>query len=107
MSELIRLFMKNPSPQIKGMVIGVSTRRPKKPNSALRKVVKVRTRFGDFIAYVPGEAHSINLHNTILIRPGRTKDLPGVNYKVIRGKYDASAPIRSTSRSKYGVKRGI
>ena len=93
------------APQIKGIVIKVFTMTPKKPNSALRKVVKIRTKNGELIAYVPGEKHSINIHSCVLVRAGRTQDLPGVNYKVIRGKYDALPPIRSTSRSKYGVKR--
>jgi small subunit ribosomal protein S12 len=92
-------------PQIKGIVIKVFTMTPKKPNSALRKVVKIKTTLGELIAYVPGENHTINIHNIILVRSGKTQDLPGVNYKVIRGKYDALAPIRSTSRSKYGVKK--
>ena len=91
-------------PQRKGIITKVFTMTPKKPNSALRKVLKVITRIGDIIAYVPGEKHTINIHNIVLLKRGRTKDLPGVKYKVIRGKYDAIAPIRSTSRSKYGIK---
>lgn len=91
-------------PHIKGIVLKVYTMTPKKPNSALRKVVKIKTHIGILIAYVPGENHTINIHNIVLVRAGRTQDLPGVNYKVIRGKYDALPPIRSTSRSKYGVK---
>lgn len=91
---------------MKGIVTRIYAMTPKKPNSALRKVVKVKIQGEEVVAYVPGERHTLNIHNMILIRPGRTQDLPGVKYKVIRGKYDAEAPKRSTSRSKYGVKKG-
>lgn len=97
--------MKGGKPQIKGTITRIYVLAPKKPNSALRKVVKVNTREGEVVAYVPGERHTLNMHNIVLIRPGRTQDLPGVRFKVIRGKYDAEAPKRSTSRSKYGVKK--
>jgi small subunit ribosomal protein S12 len=79
---------------------------PKKPNSAIRKVVKVKLNKPKNMivtAYIPGEKHSIAVHNIVLLRPGKTQDLPGVNYKVIRGPYDAKPPIRTTSRSKYGT----
>lgn len=97
-------------PQIKGIVTKLFTMTPKKPNSALRKVAKVR--LGNYynnkevLAYIVGEKHSLAVHNTVLIRPGNTQDLPGVKFKVIRGARDCKGPIRSTSRSKYGTKKG-
>jgi small subunit ribosomal protein S12 len=99
-----RIYNTMPVPHIKGIVFKVFTMTPKKPNSALRKVLKLKTSFGDLLAYIPGENHSINIHNIVLIRAGRTQDLPGVSFKVIRGKFDALSPVRSSSRSKYGVK---
>lgn len=96
-------------PQIKGIVVKLITMTPKKPNSALRKVAKVRLgktyNFKEVLAYIIGEKHSLAVHNTILIRPGKTQDLPGVRYKVIRGALDCKGPIRSSSRSKYGTKK--
>ena len=92
--------------QKKGICLKVFTRTPKKPNSALRKVAKVLIKGQlEVLAYIPGEKHTLALHNTVLIKPGKTKDLPGVRYKVIRGALDCKAPLRSSSRSKYGTKR--
>lgn len=98
-------LMKNP--QRKGVCLKVYTRAPKKPNSALRKLVKVRlTNLLDVIAYVPGEGHNLQEHSMVLIKGGRVKDLPGVKYRVIRGKLDVQGVLnRKTSRSKYGTKK--
>ena len=93
-------------PQIKGLITKLFTMTPKKPNSALRKVAKILIKGQiEVLAYIPGEKHTLALHNTVLIIPGKTKDLPGVRYKVIRGALDCKAPLRSSSRSKYGTKR--
>ena len=96
-------------PQIKGIVVKLLTMTPKKPNSALRKVAKVRLgkiyNFKEVLAYIIGEKHSLAIHNTVLIRPGQTQDLPGVRYKIVRGARDCKGPIRSSSRSKYGTKK--
>lgn len=95
-------------PQIKGVILKVYNITPKKPNSALRKVAKVFIKkLGKVIAYIPGEKHSINVHNEVLICKGKIQDLVNVNYKIIRGPLDAKFPIRSTSRSKYGTPRSI
>lgn len=82
-------------PQIKGIILKVFTMTPKKPNSALRKVAKVKLNKGIgtrkqkiIIAYIPGERHTLSTHNIVLIRPGKTKDLPGLKYKIIRGTLD-------------------
>ena len=98
-------LMKNP--QRKGVCLKVYTRAPKKPNSALRKLVKVRlTNLLDVIAYIPGEGHNLQEHSMVLIKGGRVKDLPGVKYRVIRGKLDVQGVLnRKTSRSKYGTKK--
>ena len=98
-------LMKNP--QRKGVCLKVYTRAPKKPNSALRKLVKVRlTNSIDVIAYIPGEGHNLQEHSMVLIKGGRVKDLPGVKYRVIRGKLDVQGVLnRKTSRSKYGTKK--
>lgn len=95
------------SPQRKGVCLKVYTRAPKKPNSALRKLVKVRlTNSIDVIAYIPGEGHNLQEHSMVLIKGGRVKDLPGVKYRVIRGKLDVQGVLnRKTSRSKYGTKK--
>lgn len=94
-------------PQKRGVCIRVYTTTPKKPNSALRKVCKVRLSNGqEVIAYIPGEGHNLQEHSIVLIRGGRVKDLPGVRYHVIRGVYDcAGVEGRRKSRSLYGVKR--
>ncbi|MEO0262248.1 MAG: 30S ribosomal protein S12 [candidate division WOR-3 bacterium] len=94
-------------PQKRGVCIRVYTTTPKKPNSALRKVAKVRLSNGkEIIAYIPGEGHNLQEHSVVLVRGGRVKDLPGVKYHIIRGKYDcAGVEGRKQSRSKYGTKR--
>lgn len=94
-------------PQMKGVVIRVFTRKPKKPNSALRKLAKVRLSNGREVdAYIMGEGHSLQEHGVVLVRGGRTPDMPGVRYKIVRGKYDLGGVVgRKTSRSKYGKKR--
>ena len=94
------------SPQKRGFCTRVYTTTPKKPNSALRKVAKVRLTNGfEVIGYIPGEGHNLQEHSVVMIRGGRVKDLPGVRYKVIRGTLDASGVSdRKQSRSMYGVK---
>jgi small subunit ribosomal protein S12 len=93
-------------PQRKGICLKVYTKTPKKPNSALRKVAKVRlTSKYTIITYIPGIGHTLQEHSVILIRGGRVQDLPGVKYHAIRGKYDLLGILkRKTSRSKYGTK---
>ena len=95
------------SPQKKGVCLLVYTKTPKKPNSALRKVARVRLSNGSsVIAYIPGEGHNLQEHSVVLVRGGRVKDLPGVKYHIIRGVYDLHCvSSRKTSRSKYGVKK--
>ena len=95
------------NPQKKGICLRVYTRTPKKPNSATRKVTKVRlTNKQEVIAYIPGEGHSLQEHSVVAVRGGRVKDLPGVKYHLVRGRYDlAGVALRSNSRSKYGTKR--
>jgi small subunit ribosomal protein S12 len=96
------------SPQKRGVCIQVRTMTPKKPNSALRKVARVRLTNGmEVSAYIPGEGHNLQEHSVVLIRGGRVKDLPGVRYHVIRGTLDtAGVDERNRGRSKYGSKRG-
>lgn len=91
----------------RGVCTKVYTTTPKKPNSALRKVAKVRLSNGvEVIAYIPGEGHNLQEHSIVLLRGGRVKDLPGVRYHIVRGALDASGvDKRSQSRSKYGTKR--
>ena len=91
----------------RGVCLQVMTRTPKKPNSAMRKVAKVRLTNGyEVIAYIPGEGHNLQEHSIVLVRGGRVKDLPGVRYHVVRGTLDATGvEKRRRSRSKYGVKR--
>jgi small subunit ribosomal protein S12 len=94
-------------PQKRGVCIRVYTTTPKKPNSALRKVAKVRLSNGrEVIAYIPGIGHNLQEHSVVLVRGGRVKDLPGVKYHIIRGALDAAGvENRRKSRSKYGAKR--
>jgi len=95
------------SPQRRGVCTRVYTTTPKKPNSALRKVCRVRLTSGiEVTAYIPGEGHNLQEHSIVLVRAGRVRDLPGVRYKVIRGTLDAS-PVRDRkkARSRYGVKK--
>ena len=95
------------SPQRRGVCVRVFTSTPKKPNSALRKVARVRLTNGiEVTAYIPGVGHNLQEHSMVLIRGGRVKDLPGVRYHIIRGTQDtAGVDGRSQSRSKYGTKR--
>jgi len=94
-------------PQKRGVCTRVYTTTPKKPNSALRKVARVRLSNGfEVTAYIPGEGHNLQEHSIVSIRGGRVKDLPGVRYHIVRGTYDTSGVEgRTRSRSKYGVKR--
>lgn len=94
-------------PQKRGVCVRVYTSTPKKPNSALRKVARVRlTNSIEVTAYIPGEGHNLQEHSIVLIRGGRVKDLPGVRYHIIRGTLDtAGVADRKKGRSKYGVKR--
>ena len=95
------------SPQKKGVCLKVYTRTPKKPNSAIRKIARVRLTNGmDVIAYIPGEGHNLQEHSVVLVRGGRVKDLPGVKYHLIRGVYDLQGiSSRKKGRSKYGTKK--
>ena len=94
-------------PQRRGVCVRVYTSTPKKPNSALRKIARVRLTNGmEVTSYIPGEGHNLQEHSLVLIRGGRVKDLPGVRYHVIRGTLDTvGVEGRRTSRSKYGTKR--
>lgn len=96
-----------PSPFKRGVCVKVTTMTPKKPNSALRKVARVRLTNGmEVTAYIPGEGHSLQEHSVVLIRGGRVKDLPGVRYHIVRGVLDATGVEgRKQQRSKYGTKR--
>jgi small subunit ribosomal protein S12 len=95
------------SPQKRGVCIQVKTQTPKKPNSALRKVARVRLSNGmEVTAYIPGEGHNLQEHSVVLIRGGRVKDLPGVRYHIVRGALDAAGvDERRRGRSKYGSKK--
>ncbi len=97
------------SPQKRGVCVQVKTTTPKKPNSALRKIARVRLSNGiEVTAYIPGEGHELQEHSVVLIRGGRVKDLPGVRYHIIRGALDASGVAnRRQGRSKYGSKRTV
>lgn len=97
----------NQCPQRIGVCLRVFTRAPKKPNSAVRKLAKVRlTNRRNVIAYIPGEGHNLQQHSIVMVRGGRVKDLPGVNYHIIRGIKDlAGVRNRLNARSKYGVKK--
>jgi small subunit ribosomal protein S12 len=100
--------VKSPSPFKRGVCLKVFTTTPKKPNSALRKVARVRlTNQMEVTAYIPGEGHKLQEHSVVMIRGGRVKDLPGVRYHIVRGRYDSvGVEGRKQERSKYGVKRG-
>lgn len=98
----------NGKPIVKGICLKVLVRKPKKPNSALRKIAKIRilSTKKTIHAYIPGEGHTLQAHGTVLIRGGRVRDLPGVKYRCIRGKFDLLGVYnRKTSRSKYGRKK--
>ena len=102
-----RKFGETSSPIKRGVVVQVRTMTPKKPNSALRKVARVRlSNKQEVTAYIPGEGHELAEHSVVMIRGGRVKDLPGIQYQVVRGVLDTGGVIgRKTSRSKYGTKR--
>ena len=95
------------APQKRGVCIRVTTTTPKKPNSAQRKIARVRLTNGmETTSYIPGEGHNLQEHSVVLIRGGRVKDLPGVRYHIVRGKLDAQGVKgRKNSRSLYGTKR--
>jgi small subunit ribosomal protein S12 len=109
--EKIRTKTKSPAlqgcPEKRGVCIRVYTQTPKKPNSALRKVAKVRLTNGfEVIGYIPGEGHNLQEHSVVMIRGGRVKDLPGVRYHILRGVLDTQGvKNRKQRRSKYGAKR--
>jgi small subunit ribosomal protein S12 len=107
-NALKRKAVKTVNPQKRGVCTVVKTATPKKPNSALRKVARVRlSNKQEVTAYIPGEGHNLAEHSVVLIRAGRVKDLPGVKYHVIRGKYDAlGVEKRNKGRSKYGTRAG-
>lgn len=96
-----------PSPQKRGVCTSVKTTTPKKPNSALRKIARVRLSNGiEVTSYIPGEGHNLQEHSVVLVRGGRVKDLPGTRYHIIRGTLDtAGVADRKKGRSKYGAKR--
>ena len=96
-------------PQRRGICTRVYTTTPKKPNSAIRKVARVKLTTGfEVTAYIPGEGHTLQEHSIVLVRGGRVKDLPGVRYKVVRGALDATGvKDRQQSRSKYGAKKPV
>ena len=102
-----RMVRERGAPQKRGVCVQVKTTTPKKPNSALRKVARVRLSNGmEVTAYIPGEGHELQEHSVVLIRGGRVPDLPGVRYHIIRGALDASGVAnRKQGRSKYGSKR--
>ena len=108
--EAQRVKTKSPAlagaPQKRGVCVRVYTQTPKKPNSALRKVARVRLTNGmEVTSYIPGEGHNLQEHSVVLVRGGRVKDLPGVRYKVVRGTLDAAGVSdRKKARSQYGVK---
>ena len=97
----------NGCPQKRGVCLNVTTTSPKKPNSALRKIARIRRTNGEEgTCYIPGEGHNLQEHSVVLIRGGRVKDLPGVRYHIIRGTLDAAGVAnRKQARSKYGAKR--
>jgi len=102
-----RKFAENASPFKRGVVLLVRTMTPRKPNSALRKVARVRlSNKQEVTAYIPGEGHELAEHSVVIIRGGKVKDLAGVKYQVVRGKLDTTGVVgRKTSRSRYGAKK--
>ena len=106
-NSLRRKTMDSPSPQKRGVCTAVKTATPKKPNSALRKIARVRLSNGiEVTSYIPGEGHNLQEHSVVLVRGGRVKDLPGTRYHVIRGTLEtAGVQGRMQARSKYGTKR--
>lgn len=109
--EKVRYKSKSPAlmkcPQKRGVCLQVKTQTPKKPNSALRKVARVRLTGGvEVTSYIPGVGHNLQEHSIVLVRGGRVKDLPGVRYHIVRGTLDSQGVVdRKKSRSKYGAKR--
>ena len=109
--KVVKTKSKSPAlqkcPQKRGVCLQVRTRTPKKPNSALRKIARVRlTNSIEVTAYIPGEGHNLQEHSIVMIRGGRVSDLPGVRYHIVRGSLDASGvESRRRSRSKYGTKK--
>lgn len=103
-----RRFGESSSPFKRGVVLSVRTMTPKKPNSALRKVARVRlSNKQEVTAYIPGEGHELAEHSIVMIRGGRVKDLPGVKYHIVRGKFDTTGVVgRKSARSRYGTKKG-
>lgn len=106
-NSLKRKLLLLPSPMKRGVCIKVTTMTPKKPNSALRKIAKVRLTNGfEVMAYIPGEGHNLQEHSVVVIRGGRVKDLPGVRYHIVRGVLDTQGvSTRRRGRSQYGAKR--
>ena len=106
-NTLKRRPVQKKAPYKRGVCLVVKTQTPRKPNSALRKVARVRLSNGSEItAYIPGEGHRLQEHSVVLVRGGRVKDLPGIKYTIVRGKYDlAGVEKRKTSRSIYGTKK--
>jgi small subunit ribosomal protein S12 len=102
-----RTMLRKGAPFKRGVCVKVTTMTPKKPNSALRKVARVRLSNGtEVTAYIPGEGHNLQEHSIVMIRGGKVKDLPGVRYHIVRGRYDATGVEgRNRSRSIYGTKR--
>lgn len=102
-----RTLLRRGSPFLRGVCVKVTTMTPKKPNSAIRKIARVRLSNGtEVTAYIPGEGHNLQEHSIVLIRGGRVKDLPGVRYHIVRGVYDTQGVAnRHRSRSMYGAKR--
>lgn len=100
-------YYRRPTPLRRGVCTSVFTRTPRKPNSALRKVARVRlSNRQEVSAYIPGEGHNLQEHSVVLVKAGRRPDLPGVNYQVVRGVYDTQGVEgRNQSRSKYGTKK--
>lgn len=101
-------FKRRKNPFKRGVCLKVYTQTPKKPNSALRKVAKIRlSNKQEIIAHIPGEGHNLQVHSVVLVKAGRSKDLPGVKYQVVRGVYDtAGVEARKQARSLYGAKKG-
>lgn len=107
LDTLHRKHSRTKNPLKRGVCVRVYTTTPKKPNSALRKVARVRLSNGmEVLAYIPGEGHNLQEHSVVLIRGGRVKDLPGVRYHIVRGVYDTTGiEGRTRSRSKYGTRK--
>lgn len=106
-NSLKRKYKAIPAPFKRGVVVSVRTMTPRKPNSALRKVARVRlSSRQEVTSYIPGEGHELAEHSVVMVRSGKIKDLPGVRYTIVRGKYDTKGVVgRKTSRSRYGTKR--